>query len=143
MTTRRGFLGAILAAGAAPLIVKAGVLMPIRDTRVLLWADGLHDDTAALQYWINGGDVRFHGGVGPGDELADRGFVTTKTIYLPELRLRRRSIDRCNFIYSGTDEYFLFSKNSSGEPLAFRDNVVQFEPPLKRMNYGLVIEGAA
>lgn len=27
---RRSFLGAILAAGAAPMIVKAGVLMPVR-----------------------------------------------------------------------------------------------------------------
>lgn len=30
MTTRRGFLGAILAAGMAPAVVKAGVLMPIK-----------------------------------------------------------------------------------------------------------------
>ena len=29
---RRGFLGAILAAGAAPWVAKAGVLMPVRPT---------------------------------------------------------------------------------------------------------------
>lgn len=30
MTTRRGFLGAILAAAAAPAIVRSGILMPVR-----------------------------------------------------------------------------------------------------------------
>ena len=30
MITRRGFLGAILAAGVAPAVVKAGNLMPVR-----------------------------------------------------------------------------------------------------------------
>lgn len=30
MTTRRGFLGAILAAGVAPAVVKSGLLMPTR-----------------------------------------------------------------------------------------------------------------
>lgn len=30
MTTRRGFLGAILAAGMAPAVVGSGILMPIK-----------------------------------------------------------------------------------------------------------------
>lgn len=55
-TTRRGFLGAILAAGVAPMFVQSGVLMPSRavimpePTALLkLWGDGVHDDWAALQ----------------------------------------------------------------------------------------------
>jgi hypothetical protein len=30
MKTRRGFLAGVLAAGVAPIVVKAGVLMPVR-----------------------------------------------------------------------------------------------------------------
>jgi len=121
MTTRRGFLGAILAAGAAPLIVKAGVLMPIRDTRVLLWADGLHDDTAALQHWINGGDVRFADGFGPGSCLADRQFMTTQTLTVPSFLPRARNIARCQFT-SSAEEYFMYVReHRGGEYFQFGD----------------------
>jgi hypothetical protein len=74
MTTRRGFLGAMLAAAAAPAIVRAASLMPIwvppapkiltlaeahaMDVeRMILWGDGIHDDTEALQAIINGHPV--------------------------------------------------------------------------------------
>lgn len=35
MTTRRGFLGALLAAAAAPAIVRAGILMPVKPAIVM------------------------------------------------------------------------------------------------------------
>jgi hypothetical protein len=57
MTTRRGFLGAMLAAAAAPAIIRPASLMPIYipKPRILtLWGDGIHDDTAALQALIDG-----------------------------------------------------------------------------------------
>lgn len=48
---RRGFMGAILAAGAAPWIAKAGVLMPVRTLAV----PGLivPDVTPTYHRWIN------------------------------------------------------------------------------------------
>lgn len=64
MLTRRGFLRGVLAAGAAPAIVKASRLMPIyvpRPQLLTLWGDGAHDDTAALQALINGQPVLFNG----------------------------------------------------------------------------------
>lgn len=58
---RRGFLGAILAAAAAPAVVRAGVLMPIyvpAPPHILrLWGDGIHDDRAAMQALFDGGPV--------------------------------------------------------------------------------------
>lgn len=47
-TSRRGFLGAILAAAAAPAIVKAGVLMPVRPRiivpprKIVVYEGGAH-----------------------------------------------------------------------------------------------------
>lgn len=74
MTTRRGFLGAMLAAATAPAFVKAGALMPIyvpQAPKVLtLWGDGIHDDTAALQAAIMGGSVVYADG-----RPIERGFV--------------------------------------------------------------------
>lgn len=59
---RRSFLMGIGAALAAPTIVHAGNLMPIRAIeRVLmpvLWGDGIHDDTAAFQALLNGDPVK-------------------------------------------------------------------------------------
>ena len=60
MIERRGFLRAMLAAGMAPAIAKAGVLMPVRSLYVqplVLWGDGVQDDTLALQTFLDGGLV--------------------------------------------------------------------------------------
>lgn len=57
---RRGFIGSILAAAAAPAIISGGVLMPIkvlRNSPLVLWGDGIHDDTAALQGVMDGKTV--------------------------------------------------------------------------------------
>lgn len=76
---RRGFLGTMLALGAAPAIVRAESLMkivvpkrdllyegrPIRQgiygiefvEEHELYGDGIHDDTAALQAWFDGKTV--------------------------------------------------------------------------------------
>lgn len=52
---RRGFLRGLF---AAPAIVAASSLMPINsrllfDGPPMLWGDGIHDDTAALQWMID------------------------------------------------------------------------------------------
>jgi hypothetical protein len=62
--SRRGFLGAILAAAAAPAIVKSGNLMRIvapRPMLLTLWGDGVHDDAQAMQALVNGQSVMFGG----------------------------------------------------------------------------------
>lgn len=46
---RRGFLSGILALSAAPAIVSAGTLMRIQPAKIILWGDGVHDDTAGLE----------------------------------------------------------------------------------------------
>jgi hypothetical protein len=62
--TRRGFLSIMLAAAAAPAIVRSDSLMrsymprPILPT---LWGDGMHDDAAALQALFDGKPVQFGG----------------------------------------------------------------------------------
>lgn len=61
--SRRGFMGALLAAAVAPAIVRASSLMPIHVPKIILpsymtlWGDGLHDDQPALQALIAGGLV--------------------------------------------------------------------------------------
>lgn len=45
---RRSFLGAILAAGAAPMIVKAGVLMPVRPLKLCILGNSLVIPAGAL-----------------------------------------------------------------------------------------------
>jgi len=60
MTTRRGFLGAMLAAAMAPAVVKSSSLMKIATPKPLLltlYGDGVHDDTSALQTLLAGGMV--------------------------------------------------------------------------------------
>ncbi len=59
MTNRRGFLGAMLAAAAAPAFVQPGSLMRIfvPDQRLILVGDGFTDDTAALQALLSGKQV--------------------------------------------------------------------------------------
>lgn len=61
--TRRGFLGAMLAAAAAPAIVKASNLMPIYVPKIItpiaitLWGDGVHNDQQAIAALVSGGLV--------------------------------------------------------------------------------------
>lgn len=43
---RRGFLGAILAAGVAPAAIGSGILMPVRLVESCGWASGIHFDGA-------------------------------------------------------------------------------------------------
>ena len=62
--SRRGFLGAMLAAAAAPAFVKSESLMRIvvpRPVLLTLWGDGMRDDAQALQALINGQSVMFGG----------------------------------------------------------------------------------
>ncbi|MDA8254394.1 MAG: hypothetical protein M0Z99_01935 [Betaproteobacteria bacterium] len=63
--TRRSFIKSMLVAAAAPAIVRAESIMRITAPRglietsngVLLWGDGVHDDTAGLQAILDGKSV--------------------------------------------------------------------------------------
>lgn len=52
---RRNFLGGLGALLVAPSVVRAASLMPVSNQAlgVMLWGDGIHDDTAAIQRMIN------------------------------------------------------------------------------------------
>ena len=100
---RRGFLGAMLAAAASPAIVRASSLMPIYTPPLVLWGDGIHDDTAALQALMDGKKVKrlFPGvaeavGVSGGLLLSGGVFLVSNTITLPA-----RSIYMQNSIFKG------------------------------------------
>ncbi len=58
---RRQLLQGILGAALAPAFVKATNLMPVRSmpSGLVVWGDGVIDDTAALQAYINGERVTF------------------------------------------------------------------------------------
>lgn len=75
---RRGFLLASLAAFAAPAIVHADSLMRLAVPRLVLWGDGVHDDTQALQNLLAGLDVRR-----PDGASLLRSYADNRTIYLP------------------------------------------------------------
>lgn len=104
---RRGFLKSILAAGVAPYVVtSAGVLMPVKKilaasaeevaflqsgtgavTKTLkdalrLWGDGIHDDTVALQAWIEGRPVLDMRGALLGRVLCGGEYRVSQTIYM-------------------------------------------------------------
>lgn len=63
MMQRRGFLGAMLAAGMAPAVVRSGVLMPVRPAIItdvsmmigeyLAIDQGYDHAIDALQYWMH------------------------------------------------------------------------------------------
>ena len=73
---RRSFISTILSFGAAPAIVQASSLMPLWTPKLILWGDGIHDDSEALEAWLNGGRV-----LRPNKKLAE-GFLSGVELYL-------------------------------------------------------------
>ena len=60
MINRRDFLKGLGLLAVAPAIVRFESLMPVRPIfhgNAILWGDGVHDDTFAMQTFINGGEV--------------------------------------------------------------------------------------
>ena len=53
---RRGFFRLVAGAALAPVVAKVGQAFPLPP---ILWGDGVHDDTAALQALIDGEIVEF------------------------------------------------------------------------------------
>jgi hypothetical protein len=86
---RRGFLGALLAASAAPAFVKAESLMKLYVPPLVLWGDGIHDDTKALQAFFDGRAVKVMDTGqaltldGRSFEMRDGRYLLSETIILP------------------------------------------------------------
>lgn len=59
---RRGFLFGLAAAMAAPAIVRASALMPVKPWARILYGDGVHDDADAINALTWGEPVVFPGG---------------------------------------------------------------------------------
>lgn len=89
---RRGFLrgmAGVLAAGLAPAVLSSGVIMPIRQLIVpglILWGDGIHDDTAALQAFFDGKPVCSPGGIPFRGMMNNQTILVSATITINEDR---------------------------------------------------------
>lgn len=71
MISRRGFFGAM--AGAASILAMPILAYP-RPPK--LWGDGIHDDTEALQWYIN------HSSASNPVVFTDKKFVVSNTIFI-------------------------------------------------------------
>lgn len=77
---RRSFVAGLAALIAAPAVVKAADLMQL-PRRPVLWGDGLHDDTAALQWVLdNAPDGRVR--IPPGTYKTTAGLVVRKNVLM-------------------------------------------------------------
>ena len=79
---KRDFMKGILALGIAPAIVKAENLMRIATPKIILYGDGIHDDTQALQTWIDGGRVLRPDGSTIGRHITGGDYRISNTIFL-------------------------------------------------------------
>lgn len=70
MTTRRGFLEAILATATAPTIVRGGILMPIK--KIILPTQKIYTGSYTRLFWpyVHSEDI-LHYGWKPDDALAE------------------------------------------------------------------------
>lgn|SRR3990167_8894628 len=103
--TRRGFLGAMLAACAAPAIIRADNIMRVfvpPERGIILWGDGLRDDTGALEAFFEGRKVvspvgvPFNGVLMNGNYLISRtispkGEVISKAIYNSRITMHNKT----------------------------------------------------
>jgi len=84
---RRGWTPAVLFA-AVLTVVPFGLLAaeapPCVRGDIVLWGDGKHDDTAALNAWLRGDDLVWAATGEPiGEAIADRDFRLSAAIYVP------------------------------------------------------------
>ena len=76
---RRGFIGSLAAIGFAPLI-PTRVLVALLPAIPILYGDGLHDDTAALNVWGAGRRVKRPSGAEVGPWVEGGRFLVSDTI---------------------------------------------------------------
>lgn len=121
---RRGFLGAMLALGAAPAIVRADSLMRIvvpREAALILWGDGIHDDTVALQTFVDGGRVVRPDGLALAGVLSAGSFLVSSTINMD--KARDVAIRDSSFIGRGLDYSPMFEWKKQAPAMPVFDGV--------------------
>ncbi len=85
---------------------------------VVLWADGVHDDSGALERWFNGDVVHRPDGSLVPDFLAHGTFLAKRTIHVKKQRGRLREVQRrrCFFMNYITDREPYSSIATGGTP---------------------------
>jgi hypothetical protein len=95
--------GLALALLAGLLPAPAGAHSDCRPAPPVLWGDGRHDDTAALNAWFRGGRVVWADTGKPvGAEIAGRTFELSAAIYIPGGT--GRTITHFRFVWPWTHE---------------------------------------
>src|SRR2546428_12772884 len=96
-------MAAALAAFVAPVSAKAEEPSKCAAAPHLLWGDGEHDDTAALNAWFRGETVTWaqtHETVGA--EIADRTFLLSSAVYITSGTGRR--LERFQMVWPARKE---------------------------------------
>lgn len=113
MQTRRGFLGTLAAMIAAPKALFAAKKEPDStcrpvfrrgDVPLVLWGDGRHDDTAALQALLDSKTVRWSNGhiVDSRAPITGKHFRISNTLFCNQ-RASSLRLEDC-FIYSDSEK---------------------------------------
>jgi len=90
---RRQFLQSAAVIPAIALLPHVEAAKPLT-----LYADGIHDDSDALQAWFDGHAVAFPDGAPVPDAICWHDFRLSKTIVNGRCR-KNRSLHGCNFIF--------------------------------------------
>jgi hypothetical protein len=82
---RRAFIRNICTVAATrPLLSIAGPVVALLPLRTVLYGDGVHDDTGALQAWFDGGDVVDQAGAPIGRVLRHGRYLLTNTVTITD-----------------------------------------------------------
>ena len=98
----------------------------------VLWGDGEHDDTAALNAWFRGETVVWaQTREGVGSEIADRSFLLSSTVYIPGGTGRK--MERFRMVWPWRDEVvtggtIAAGDNPDAEPVAAGVTKVNADP---------------
>ena len=92
---RKNFIKTLIGATSLVAIPAIGLAKPVAPTVPVLYGDGIHDDTAALQAWFDGTPLRFAKEVLllNGDTLFGKKFLISNTIVLKENKVSRTVSD--------------------------------------------------
>ena len=90
LTRTAGLIAALLLAAFAAISVSAAEPAQCVGAHLVLWGDGAHDDTAALNAWFAGETVVWGDTQEPvGAEIAGHDFLLSSTVYIPSGTGRR------------------------------------------------------
>jgi len=82
---RRGFICSLATTGLA-LGLPARALTLLLPAIPILYGDGKHDDSAALEVALNGGEVNWADGKPVGETISGGRFLIGRTVHVKDLR---------------------------------------------------------